>query len=112
MTNLTTTPTGKTRSVPIGLSGVDLAPEVADIAELVKAAADYSDHALGCLALYLARDGLYAYHIRDAIRAVEVADENATGPHHSPDGGMALAAVYDDAVYALETALGCRSVTL
>ena len=98
MTNLTTTPTGKTRSVPIG--------------ELVKAAADYSDHALGCLALYLARDGLYAYHIRDAIRAVEVADENATGPHHSPDGGMALAAVYDDAVYALETALGCRSVTL
>ena len=78
----------------------------------MKAAADYSDHALGCLALYLARDGLYAYHIRDAIRAVEVADENATGPHHSPDGGMALAAVYDDAVYALETALGCRSVTL
>ena len=112
MTNLTTTPTGKTRSVPIGLSGLDLPPEAADIAELVKAAADYSGHALGCLALYLARDGLDAYTIADAIRVVEVADENATGPHHSPDGGMALAAVYDDAVYALETALGCRSVTL
>ena len=111
MTNLTTTPTGK-RSVPIGLSGVDLPPEAADIAELVKAAADYSDHALDCLARYLARDGLDAYTIADAIRVVEVADENATGPHHSPDGGMALAAVYDDAVYALETALGCRSVTL